>query len=404
MALESLIKPLAQLLDKGSCLASNKALNPILTGLAHPCANGNSWVVSQRLLLVRQQLNSDAELVAALLATDSTLGKAWSGLLAARCREAGELNDSQVLIRLISQLKGAAAWVVACLEQENTPSLQPTEFVALERQLLGASAQQNQVTPALTRVLAAAYRLHQWQQQALPAIEPVTQDGSRPDINWCRGRLLVQPGKKASEFQFLLSGTSALPLPAQLEPLGNKDQSLAAMQWVLAHPWAYLLALILYEQNVWQVEASGGLLLELPSGQSPQNPSEVQVLVANSDGDELLCGHLAEYLRKILSSLNMAIFPASLADSELNAGLARIIGQLLSLKVWRYVEGLTGEQGYYQIHPDFSDACYGRMGQPSFSRYARPLRKAIRSQAVQWRSDRQSLGGTHAPKVDASAA
>lgn len=404
MVLEPLIKPLAQLLEKGSCLASNNALTPILTGLAHPCANGNSWVVSQRLLSVRQQLNSDAELLAALLATDSTLGKTWSGLLAARCREAGELNDPQVLIRLVTQLKGAAAWVVACLEQENTPSLQPTEFVALERQLLGASAEQNQVTPALTRVLAAACQMHQWQQQPLPAIEQVKQDGSRPDINWCRGRLLVQPGKKASEFQFLLSGTSAQPLPAQIEQLGNKDQSLAAMQWVLAHPWAYLLALILYEQNVWQVEAAGGLLLELPAGQSPQNPSEVQVLVANSDGDELLCGNLAEYLRKILSSLNMAIFPASITDSELNAGLARVIGQLLSLKVWRYVEGLSGEQGYYQIHPDFSDACYGRKGQPSFSRYARPLRKAIRSQAIQWRSDRQSLRGTHTPRMDASAA
>lgn len=404
MALESLIKPLAQLLEKGSCLASNKELTPMLEGLAHPCANGNSWVVSQRLLSMRQQLNSDAELVAALLATDSTLGKTWSGLIAARSREAGELSDAQVLIRLVSQLKGAAAWVVSCLEQENVPSLQPTEFVALERQLLGASAEQNQVSPALTRVLAAACRMHQWQQQPLPAIDKVKDDGSRPDTNWCKGRLIQRPGHKAIEFQYLLSGESSRPLPTKLKLLSDKEQSLAVLEWVLANPWAYLLALILYEQNVWQVETSGGLLLELPAGQSPQNPSEVQVLVADSDGDELLCGHLGEFIRKILSSLNMEIFPVGVTESELNAGLARVIGQLLHLKVWRYVEGLSGEQGYYQIHPDFSDACFGRRGQPSFHRYARSLRQAIRSQAMQWRNDRRSLGGTHASALGANVA
>lgn len=404
MALESLTKPLTQLLEKGSCLASDEKLASMLTGLAHPGANGTSWVISQRLLSVRQLLNSDAELVGALLATDSTLANAWCDLMAARCREAGELDDPQVLVRLVSQLNGAAAWVVARLEEGGVPSLQPTSFVALERQLLGVSAEQHQATPVLTRILAAASRMSQWQQRPLSAIDQVKEDGSRPDINWCLGRLVVQPGQKASEFQYLLSGTGVLSLPTQLNQLSEKDQSLAVMEWVLANPWAYLLALILYEQNVWQVEAAGGLLLELPAGQSPQNPSEVQVLVANSDGDELLCGHLAGYVRKILSHLNMAVFPADIVDSELNTGLAGVIGQLLNLKVWRYVEGLSGERGYYQIHPDFSDTCYGRKGQPSFSRYAGPLRKAIRSQAVQWRSDRQSLGGTHAPRMDASVA
>lgn len=404
MALESLIKPLSQLLEKGSCLAGNEALSPILKGLAHPCANGNNWVISQRLLSVRQQLNSDAELVAAILATDATLRDAWCSLMAARCREAGELKDPQVLIRLVSQLNGAADSVVASLTQDATPTLQPTAYVAIERQLLGASAEQNQITPVLTRVLAAASMMYQWQQQPLPAIDKVRDDGSRPDINWCRGRLIQQPGQKASEFQYLLNGTGAVSVPAKFNQLSEKQQSLEVMDWVLANPWAYLLALILYEQNVWQVEAAGGLLLELPAGQSPQNPSEVQVLVANSDGDELLCGHLGEYVRKILSSLNMAIFPASIADNELNAGLARVIGHLLSLKVWRYVEGLSGEQGYYQIHPDFSDACYGRKGQPSFSRYARPLRQAIRTQAIQWRSDRRSRGLTQAQPLDARVA
>jgi len=402
MMLETLIKPLSQLLEKGSCPAGSDSLSQLLPGSAHPCSNSKSWAISQRLLSVRQQLNSDQELVAALLATDEELREAWCRLMAARCREAGQLSDPHVLIRLVSQLDDAAAWVVNCLEHKVAPTLQPTAFEVLERQLLGASAEQNQTTPTLTRVLAAASRLCQWQQHPLPEIVPVNGAGLRPDINWCRGRLIQQPGQMSSEFQYLLSGSGTQPLPADLNQLSAKQQSLAIMDWILAHPWAYLLALIVYEQNVWQVEAAGGLLLELPAGQAPQQPTEVQVLVAGSEGNELLCGHLGEFVRKILSSLNMAIFPAGLTDAELNAGLAQVIGQLLNLKVWRYVEGLSGEQGYYQIHPDFSDACYGRKGQPSFSRYAHHLRQAIRTQAVQWRNDRQSLGRRQAPVMDVS--
>ncbi|MCE2570544.1 hypothetical protein [Motilimonas eburnea] len=404
MPLETLIRPLTQLLEKGSCLAISEDLNQLLPGLAHPCANGKNWVISQRLLQVRQQLNSDQELVAAILATNEQLRTAWCQIMAARCHEAGTLADKQVLIRSVSQLNGAAAWVAACLEHKRAPTLQPTEYVALERNLLGAGVEQNQTTPALVRVLAAASLINQWQQQPLSTIDAVDMLGGRPDINWCRGRLIQQPGHKASEFQYLLSGASAQPLATQLNQLSEKDQNLAVMEWVLANPWAYLLSLILYEQNIWEVEAAGGLLLELPAGQSPQNPSEIQVLVAGSDGDELLCGHLGEFVCKILSSLNMGIFPAGLTSDELNSGLANVISQLLNLKVWRYVEGLSGEQGYYRIHPDFSDACFGRKGQPSFSRYARPLRQAIRSQAVQWRNDRSSLGGKLVDTMDASAA
>lgn len=405
MALESFIKTLSQLLERGSWPASSEALSQILHGLAHLSANGKNWVISQRLLTVHKQLNSDQEMVAALLATDVELRNAWCRLIAARCREAGQLSDPQVLIRIVNQLDGAADWVVNCLETDGaTSTLQPTPFVALERQLLGASAEQNQVTLTLIRILAAASRLCQWQQQPLPEIAAIDETGTRPDINWCGGRLIQQPGIKASEIKYLLSGTETQQLPSDFNQLNSKQQSLALLNWVLANPWAYLLALIVYEQNIWQVEAAGGLLLELPAGQSPQQPSEVQVLVANTGGDELLCGHLGEFVSKILSSLNMAIFPVGLTDAELNAGLSRVIGQLLNLKVWRYAEGLSGEQGYYQIQPDFSDACYGRKGQPSFSRYARHLRQAIRSQAVQWHNDRQSMGQARPTVLNARAA
>jgi len=409
-ALQNLIKPLTLLLEKGSCLAGVEGLDICLNGLAHPCANGKSWVVSQRLLLVRQQLNSDMELISAILATGAetnskALRDAWCQLIAARCNEAGELTDDLVLVRLISQLNGAAKWVAGGMDKAN---LNSTGFAELERSLLSSPAEQSQATPILTRVLAASSRLVMWQQQALAEIDKVDVAGGRPDTNWSAGRLIQQPNVKALEFQYLLTGTANSKLPETYKNLDNKAQTLAAMEWVLSHPWAYLLALIVYEQNVWQVEVAGALLLELPAGQSEMQPTAVQVLVANSDGDELYCGHLATFVQKILSSLDMAVFTtkntAGITDAELNAELSLVINELLTNKVWSYVEGLSGEQGFYQIHPDFSDACYGRIGQPSFSRYARHLRQAIRSQALQWRNDCQSHGKQTKIQLNASAA
>jgi hypothetical protein len=383
------IKALDKLMLSGSCPANSDALDSLLNGLAHPCANGQNWVISQRLLTVRQQLNSDQELIAAVLATESELQNAWCQLMAARCLEAGELTEPQSLIKLVSQLNDAAAWIEKCIDNA---SLNSTGFEQLERSLLGVTAEQSPATPILARVLAAASQLQVWQQQPLAEIPAVDASGGRPDINWCSGRLIQQPGIKASEFVYLLNGQAGTKIPDNTIRFQQKEKTLAVMDWVLANPWAYLLALIVYEQNIWQVEAAGELLLELPAGQSPQRPSEVQVLVANTEGDEVFCGHLGSLVGKILRSLNMDIFPSGYSDADLNAGLSTVIHDLLDNKIWRFMEGLSGEQGYYQIHMDFSDACYGRKGQPSFSRYARHLRQAVRSQAIQWRNDRKSEG------------
>lgn len=390
---EGIITRLQQLIDAGACLAKPEGLSERLNGLAHPGANGQYWVMSQRLLSLRSLLNSNQEWVAAVLATEAELRLAWCRLMAARCKEAGELTDPQVLVRLVSQLNGAAEWVDACLDTgENKPSLHATGFAELERRLFACTAEQSQATPIVARVLAAASQLLVWQAEPLPAMSTLDLTGTKPNINWCRGRLINPPGLKATEFQYVLGGTASNTAPVKTRTENDKTYTMTVMDWVLGHPWAYLLALIVYEQNVWQVEAAGALLLELPNGQAPQQPTEVQVLVANAEGDELYCGTLGAFVLKVLSRLDMAVFPADCNEAQLNAGLAQVIGDLLTHKVWRYVEGLSGEQGYYQIHPDFSDACYGRKGQPSFSRFARPLRQAVRSTAVQWRNDRQVQG------------
>ena len=42
-------KALEKLVSSGSCRLKQDALNPLIEGLAHPCANGANWVISQRV-------------------------------------------------------------------------------------------------------------------------------------------------------------------------------------------------------------------------------------------------------------------------------------------------------------------------------------------------------------------
>ncbi|MFO8794497.1 hypothetical protein SDB36_12605 [Legionella pneumophila serogroup 1] len=384
MTLDALIKPLIQLLTQGACPLGEAKLNGLMIGIAHPTTDNSHYVLSQRLLTVRSQLLNDQELIAAILATNETIKQSWCQIIAARCHEAGQLSDANVLVQFISQLGEASAWVEAFIHQA---SLAMTPFASLERSVLGTTAEQNQATLILARVLRAAYQLSQWQKQPLERLAAVLADGRRPDINWCSGRTITQPGMSIDNAAWLLTESSKAEINADVE---EQNHVLKSLDWVLKNPWCYLLTLIVYEQNVLQVEGSGGLLLELPEGQSPYQPSEIQVLVLSSEGDEISCGSLGTYIFRILNSLNMSLYPAGLNQQDLNIALSTIIGTLLNHKVWQFREGASGEQGQYQIHPDFSDVCYGRKGQPVFSRFAKHLRYAIRSQASQWHDEIKS--------------
>ncbi|HFO0107931.1 TPA: hypothetical protein ACHHZH_002135 [Legionella pneumophila] len=388
MILDARIKPLKQLLTQGACPINEAELTGLMIGIAHPTVDNSYWVLSQRLLTVRPQLLNDQELIAAILATNETIKQSWCHIMAARCHEAGQLSDANVLVHLISQLGAASAWVEALCPQA---CLAMTPYASIERALLGTTAEQNQATLILARVLRAAYQLSQWQKQPLQELSAILPDGSRPDINWCSGRTITQPGLSVDSTDWLLTESLKARINADV---GEQNHILKSLDWVLKNPWCYLLTLIVYEQNVLQVEGSGGLLLELPEGQSPYQPSEIQVLVLSSEGDEISCGSLGSYTLRILNSLNMSLYPAGLTQQELNIALSPIIGALLNHKVWQFREGASGEQGQYQIHPDFSDVCYGRKGQPVFSRFAKHLRYAIRSQASQWHDEIKSTKTT----------
>lgn len=401
--LTSVVKPLARLVENGSAIIQDKAVCELLQGLAYPCDDGKHWVASERLLNGVTELGSSSQLVAAVMACDSGFRQPWLNVMAARCQEAAELSDPLQLVERIHQLGVASKWVEAALPKA---SLNTTSYSEIERELFEAPANNVGAVPVLIRVLAMANRLSLWRAQPLPVLAPIALEGQRPDIDWVTGRLLPVPQTTVKFNPYLLvslssttSETSSAIQPSnfnqktfdQLPLDAAKARSDLALDWVLTSPWALLLTAISYEQDIWSSEGLGGLMLELPAGQNGLKPSLVQMLVLNNEGDEVLCGSLAQFIRRVLTELSMALFPASISDGELNQQLGDVIERLIRRQVWLHRDGISGELDYYQINPQFSDACYRMKGQRAFALYGRNLRNAIRTQALRWRQEQQSL-------------
>lgn len=361
------------LLSRGQVQEHTILLDTCLTGLAHPVDGG--WVISQRLLQTRQTVGSDAELIAAILATQDTYREAWSRILAARCQEAGQWQDAQVLLQLVTRLGNAAHWVEQALP---TASLAPTTHTHEERELFGCSAEQNTATPLLLRVLATAVQLSHWQNQPLPTLGKVDTRGHALRQNWYAGRLLVLPGNER------LAGNhdNDYLLQAQTPVNSHKPTS---FDWLLSQPWALLLTMITYAQYTWAAESRGGLLLELPNGQNAYQPAGVQVLVQGVQGDEVHCGSLAGLVLRVLEYVSMACFPQQPTVAELDQALSPLVGELLKRHIWHYREGGSGAQGQYQLHPTFADACFTIEGVKVFKLEGLALWQAVRIQAEQWR-------------------
>ncbi|MFT6906242.1 MAG: hypothetical protein ACJAS1_002907 [Oleiphilaceae bacterium] len=407
--LVNVVKPLERLLDNGCAIIQDKAVCDLLQGLAYPCDDGKHWVASERLLNGVVELGSSSQLVAAIMACDSGFRQPWLNVMAARCQEAAQLSEPLQLVERIHQLGSASAWVEAALPNA---ALNPTCYSTIERELLDAPADSIGAVPVLVRVLAMAHRLSQLREQALPLLAPIALEGQRPDLDWVMGRLIPAPQhtKKFNPYMLTFLSSAKLGIPSAILsksfnqkqfdqlPLGAaKARSDLALDWVLTSPWALLLAAISYEQDIWSSEGLGGLMLELPAGQNGLKPSLVQVLVLNNEGDEVLCGSLAQFVRRILAELSMALFPADISDNELDQQLGRVIELLIRRQVWQHRDGISGELDYYQISPQFADACYRMKGQRAFALYGKNLREAIRTQALRWRQEQQSLVSPTSP-------
>lgn len=334
--------------------------------------NNVGWIISQRLLAVRPTLASDAELLCALLAQQSELRLAWLAIAAARCKEAGQMaaqgTNSTTLVELVSGLGPAAAWVEAALE---SAQLAASPYAAIERDLLGVSFEQAAATPALVRILAVAAQLAAFTDE-LPPLPKVDASGVQAQQNWVRGRLLALPGvvddKSVINARVILQGGLVPEIP----------DGQTTMSWVLAQPWALLLAMLAFAQDTWRAENRGGLLLELPAGQNAFAPTEIAITVVGSEGDEVHCGTLGDLLLGILARLGVACFPHQPSASELNAQLSPLVGLLLKHAVWRYQDGASSQLGQYQIHPQFSDQCYSLPASRVFNRTGKLLWQASR--------------------------
>jgi hypothetical protein len=363
------VAALSRVVARGYVADGEQALTEILSGIAHPASSG--WVLSRPLLQQRQLLSDDQELVLALLGLLAEVRKPWLSIMAVRCQEAGQMPDSSVLVQLITQLQGAAAWVESALSDAQ---LVAGPYAAIERELLGVSLEQAAATPRLARILAASFALQSARADPLPVMPVIDASGMQANENWTRGRLLALPGVSADAAYVLAN------------PISESDTT-TTMNWVFSQPWALLLAMVTYAQYNWAAEARGGLLLELSPGQNAVQPSHISVLVQGPEGDEKHCGSLAELILRVLDQLGMHCFPERPTSGSLDTAFASLIGPLLLKTVWRYQDGASGQNGQYVIHPDFADACFRLPGNKVFNRTGKHIWQAIRIVAEQWRDD-----------------
>ncbi len=359
---------------------------PILKRLLQPIGNTTSpsaYILSQPLLAAFNELANLGEWQLVLLGLNEDIRGHWLSLAAARCSEAGSMQDPQVLIKLISQLGGASAWVLAVLEDKQAqPTIMPGPLNLLERELIGTSLNDNVATPSLLRVLRATFILDGAARKstdvlAIPAIDA---SGKEPSQNWCAGRLLVVPNT-------LLKGVT----PNQnwlLTEQSLKDDKLPLTELFQQQPWLFLLSILVFTQDAWAAEQRGGLLLSLPSGQDTFTPAEISVWVQGPEGDEVLLGSLADFLLAVLSQLQISLYPTQSNSSDLNRALGPLVASLLSQKIWQFKEGGRGELGFYGIHPDFGDACYSLPLFPIFGYKSPDLKKAIKESALRLREER----------------
>ncbi|MEX3072389.1 hypothetical protein AB3Y13_11425 [Vibrio alginolyticus] len=392
--------------DKAAALL---AAIPALEKLLQPIASGdlkgesNAYCLSAPLIDAYNQLSQLGEWQLALLGLNPEVRLHWLNLAAARCREAGAMNDPQVLVKLIQQLGLASGWVLAQLENTSVTAGAAPQIVAgplaqLEWDLLGHSLNDNAAIPALCRILRACFKLHSLveQTETLTPIQAVDTSAKQLVNNWCRGRLLALPDALFSEYSL----NQPLKPNADWLLVSRPVNDEAKLIERFAHqPWWFLLSLVSFVQDAWAAEQRGGLLLTLPAGQNAFSPAQVNVAVQGIDGDEVCLGSLAEFLTQLLGDLNIALYPELTNSAEdmqrLNRALSPLIAELLANKIWQFTEAGRGEPGHYRIHPDFSDACYSLPLAPLFGYKSQHLQQAIKQLAQTSYANKKSVSSAN---------
>jgi hypothetical protein len=386
----AILQTLENLLTHGEVNSKDLAALPAGSeiGLWTQSEDGKRAVATHHVIHLLRTLPTTAEAIGAILSCQPEIRQSWQQIVIARLQELGHQRDTTNLCEAISTLGHCAT---ALLTQIPTATLAPTPYTELERSLFEVPAEQAIAAPKLYRILGATAPLIAGQprntEKALPNIDPVN-----PAKNWLKKRLIQPPNPETSpttkqwHTTSILSGNWQHYAPTETNP----QPELAAMYWVLARPWCFLLAQIVFTQEAWAAERiSGELTLELdPSNVSlSYRPPKLSVVVTSTDGAEILCGSLGELLLRVLNQLGIAILAPEI--DTLDAQLAPVIAALLQQQVWQFSLGAGGYRPHYTIHPTFSDTCYRAIGSKYFNRLASTVTATIRSTSEQWAKERR---------------
>lgn len=368
-------------------LAAVPALRSLLQPIIQPKKNDaetdsvSAYSLTAPLLDAFNDLSQSGEWQLALLGLNPDVRQHWINLAAARCQEAGAMNDTMVLVKLIQQLGNASEWVLAQLENSNSsPQIIAGPLAQTERDLLGHSLNDNAAIPALCRILRTSHTLFtvSEQNEPLAPIQAVDVTAKQLTNNWCSGRLLALPNT-------LLDEHDLKPNADWLLVSRSGHDNVPLTELFAQQPWLFLLSLIIFVQDAWAAEQRGGLLLTLPAGQNAFAPGQINMAIQGIEGDEVSLGSLAEFLVLLLGELNITLFPALDANTEsinrLNRVLSSFIAELLAQKIWQFTEAGRGESGQYRIHTSFSDACYSLPLAPLFGYKSQTLQRAIKQLA-----------------------
>lgn len=362
------------------------------------------WAVSQdesrvvatlRLVELLHTLPDAREAAAAVFACELVCRQAWLRILAARLKEMGQLREVESLSAAISTLGTASAAVLVVLPEA---ALQPTGLSDFEQALFGVAAEQAVATPALMRAIGATAELIEGERGATATtLADVTADD--PRVNWVRGRLLRLPNSEAPpDVSAIFSGSLVL-----LKESGDQH---AVMRWVLARPWAFLLAQVVFMQEAWEAERiAGGLALELEPNQLARFhcPPQVRVVVTTAAGDEVDCGSLGELVQRVLGQLGIGLLAPKLNAAAFDDLLAPVIEALLQQQVWAFWDaGRGARRPGYTIHERFSNACYRAYGSKHFYRFGDAVTAAFRNACVMWAEERLAVSGGRAARAQAA--
>lgn len=347
------------------------------------CERGAVLAATPLAVALADRLPDAAEAVPAVVSLLPEVRAAWLRVLRARVAEIGERGDVATLAEAVTGAGALAAELVGV----EAPSLAPTGFGELERAVLPAAAHEAPAFPVLLRALAATAGIAAGIADGTPEPQPlpdiVVDD---PSTAWRSGRLLRLP--EATD-----TASATVVLSGALDGRGGDGDG---MRWALHHPWAFLLAQMVFTKEAWEAErVSGGIAFELEPAHLPQfqRPPCVEVVVTRPNGEEIRCGSLGELVRRALAQLGVTLLGHRVTASTLDDRLGLVIDAVLRRGVWRFEHGTGARRPAYAIDPAFSDACYRALGSRAFYRLGSPVTAAVRRAAESWAADRSARAG-----------